>query len=252
MLILLGIMGVVLMVYPFILYFLFNMPLELPLPLFLIQVDPKTTHGYIIHFFYQFGGAVMFFCGFFIVQPLNIMYVALVTCMTDILRSKVKEFDQIILIDDDQVTHNKDRLKRAFAQLIDDHNEILEVAGDVEEVLSFQLFLDITVFSISACIALFYARIRDWYPGYVMTVCVIFVAFLNHFLGELSTIQMENLLFDIYNVSWYRMSVSMQKSWRLFLQKPQDTQLFTCAGLKPVGIDTFSSVRLVNLEFRKF
>lgn len=115
---------------------------------------------------------------------------------------------------------------------------------NLKKFFAVQLFLDITLFSVLVCIALFYARWKSWYPGYAMTVIVIFVGFLNQFLGELSTIQMEKLLFDIYNVSWYRMSVSMQKPWQFFLLKSQETQLFTCAGLRPVGIDTFSSVKI--------
>ncbi|XP_063706154.1 uncharacterized protein LOC134835215 [Culicoides brevitarsis] len=237
--VLLTICNFALLCTPFLLHYILNIPLQLPMPLLLIEIDHNTTVGFILNYIYQTITVSLCIGAFAVIQPLNIMYTGLVSCMAEILRSKVKEFEQISLMNERKTSR---KLKAAFAELVEDHIEIFNVADDVEGLLSFQLFLDITSFSISVCIALFYARLRGWIPGYVLSLLVVFVGFLNHFLGELSSMQLEKLSFDVYSVSWYRMSISMQKSWLIFLQKSQTTQLFSCAGLKPVGIDTFSSV----------
>lgn len=133
--ILICVCGILLSIYPFILYFIFNQPLELPLPLLLIEIDHKTIVGYIITYLYQIYALVVFMCAICLVQPLNIIYTGYVTCIIEILRSNVKEFERIVLINDRNLCKEQ-RIKAAFKKLIDEHNEIIDVAADAEEILS--------------------------------------------------------------------------------------------------------------------
>lgn len=61
------------------------------------------------------------------------MFSGLVPCMIELLRFNVRKFEQMLLMD---IQKRSKRMKEAFAALIEDHNEIFEVAGNIEEILS--------------------------------------------------------------------------------------------------------------------
>lgn len=103
------------------------------------------------------------------------------------------------------------------------------------------LFLDVTMFSVAVVIALFYARVANWFPGYMLGLCIVFLGFMNHSLGELTTIQNEKLYFEICKNSWYIMDVKLQKMYLVLLKKSQKTQLFSCGGFSPIGLQLFAS-----------
>lgn len=103
------------------------------------------------------------------------------------------------------------------------------------------LFLDVSLFSVAAVIALFYARMANWLPGYVLGLSIVFLGFINHSLGELTTIQNEKLLFEVYKNSWYDMDVRLQLMYKILLKKTQKTHLFTCGGFRPIGLELFAS-----------
>lgn len=90
-------------------------------------------------------------------------------------------------------------------------------------------------------IALFYARVANWYPGYILGLSIVFVGFLNHLLGELTTIQNEKLSIEIYKNSWYIMDVKLQKMYLILLNKSQKTHILSCGGFRPVGLELFAS-----------
>lgn len=73
---------------------------------------------------------------------------------------------------------------------------------------------------------------------------VTFAAFFDYGLGEINIRQLEKLNEDAYNVSWYRLSVPIQKMYIVFLQQTQMEYIFSCGGLKPVNIEVFGSVKI--------
>ncbi|XP_063706299.1 odorant receptor 49b-like [Culicoides brevitarsis] len=169
---------------------------------------------------------------------LTLLFVGASTLQVEILRTEVQQLEQLILLN---MQDNEKTVKKHFAKIIDLHNDVIEYASNAEYMLSFQYFLDVTTLTVLVVIALFYARLANWIPGYVLAVVVLFAALLNYGLGELNSIQLHKLQNDIYNVSWFRMSIGMQKMLLIFLQKSSTNTFFTCGGLRPINVDLFAS-----------
>lgn len=129
----LTVLSILLPISPFLAYYLLNKPLELPMPLLLIEINYHTTTGYLVTYIYQLLGITLCVSGFMLIQSLNVMFSGLVPCMIELLRFNVRKFEQMLLMD---IQKSSKRMKEAFAALIEDHNEIFEVAGNVEEILS--------------------------------------------------------------------------------------------------------------------
>uniref|UniRef100_A0A336MM48 CSON003214 protein n=1 Tax=Culicoides sonorensis TaxID=179676 RepID=A0A336MM48_CULSO len=123
-----------LVIYPIIAYLIFGEKYGVALPLYLIGLDHTKKIGYFANYAYQAFGCFLAVVGFQLIQSLNVCYTGLISCMIEILRSKVSQFEQIILIGG----RNKEkRIKQAFAELVEDHIELFDVASTAEEILSY-------------------------------------------------------------------------------------------------------------------
>lgn len=239
--------GSFMLLTPFLLYFLVNnSQLVLPIPIYLVYIDMHTRNGYILNYIYQIVLVYIGVALFMTIQSLNVFYVGTTAFLIEILRYRVRKFENIVLMSTvtsglgDVIKVNIE-IKREFKKLIQFHNELNDYSRNVEKILSFQWFLDVTLFSVSVCVAIFYARIANWIPGYILGSAIVVVGFFNHGLGELVTIQMEKLYSEIYSVSWYRLDLKTQKLFILLLLKVQNCHLLSCGGFRPIGLELFGS-----------
>lgn len=157
--------------------------------------------------------------GFSYILALTFVYIGSVTCQLEILRKKVKEFENAILLS--ALNHNETPLRKLFGKIFDFHNEIFDYGGDAENFLSGQYFVDSLSITFLSAILLFYAKLANWIPGYIAAFTVTFAAFFDYALGEVNVTQLGKLNEDAYNVSWYRLSIGMRKMYVLFLQRTQ-------------------------------
>lgn len=217
----------------------------LPLPVYIVGLDHQSHPGYELNYFMHLCDGYVAFVGFSYIQSLTLLYVGISTCQIEILRSKVTDLERQILLSADDP--NETDVKRQFKEIIDLHNEFIEFSNKAEDLLNFQYFMDVTTLTVTVVTALFYAKFFNWLPGYFIALVILLAALFNYAFGEVNAIQLERLNNAAYNVSWYRMSVKMQKMYIIFLHKTQVSHFFTCGGLRPINVDLYASVLLCEL-----
>ncbi|XP_063709309.1 odorant receptor 49b-like [Culicoides brevitarsis] len=226
--------GVALAISPFLFSFIFNEQLEPPLPLYLVGIDVASTAGFIVNYIFQVIICLIGITLYCFIQSLVVVFHASVAEQTEILRATVRNIEQSILMN-----QRYRILKEKFIALIENHDKVLAYARDLEVLMKYQVLLDVTPFCIVTVIALYYARVANWYPGYLFAISIIVIGFLNTALIEFTTIQNEKLHHEIYGTSWYTVDVKLQKMYLMLLMKTQKTQFFTIGGLRPVGMDLY-------------
>lgn len=212
----------------------------LPLPVYLIGLDFESHPGYELNYLMVLCDCYVGAIGFSYIQSLTLLYIAISISLVEILRSKVIDLENAVLLVQD---NDESTIVKQFKEIIELHVEIIKFSLKVEDLLNFQYFLDVTILTLTVVFALFYAHLANWIPGYIGAVVVLIAALFNYGFGEISIMKLSKLNQSTYNVSWYRMSIKMRKMYIILLQKTQVTHFFTVAGLRPINIDLYASVR---------
>lgn len=110
--------------------------LQLALPLYVIGFDPHTTTGFIVNYIFQVLAAGFSCFIYSLFECLVIIFLGSTATQIEVLRTKVRQFEQSILMKENNRT-----LKRKFSEIIDYHNELLEFARKVEKLLSCELLI---------------------------------------------------------------------------------------------------------------
>lgn len=140
--------------------FLLNGEKTLPLPIYIIGFDPQSHPGYELNFFMHFCDTYLGFFGFSYIQSLTLLYIGISTCQIEMLRSKVMDLEQQILIS--AYSSNETTIQRLFKEIVNFHNELIDFSRKAEDLLNFQYFMDVTSLTLSVVTALFYAQLVNW------------------------------------------------------------------------------------------
>ncbi|XP_019527969.3 putative odorant receptor 83c [Aedes albopictus] len=187
----------------------------LPFGFYIPFLDQFSWTGYMINYFVQILLTVFVTsqdmgpdCIYMIISMNSFTQINLIVDSLKELSRHIDEGDSDM---DDQII-----------SIIQRHQEHLTYLRTVETVFCMMYLLSFISLSSVLILSLFAVVTLSWYQGIVFILFVSYQLFFGCFLGTILEIKNEELQRAIYNISWYKLSLSNQKLLRFLLQSAQE------------------------------
>ncbi|KAL9704981.1 hypothetical protein quinque_008499 [Culex quinquefasciatus] len=121
------------------------------------------------------------------------------------------------------------------------HQEHLLYVRNVEKIYRSYFFVLFSSLGATLVLVLYAIVTRAWIAGYTSCIFIIYEFFIFCYLPTLLEMKKEKLQQEIYNLPWYKMTTSDQKSVRLFLEATQQPNCLTMI-FYPMNMPSFMEV----------
>uniref|UniRef100_A0A1S4JE29 Odorant receptor n=2 Tax=Culex quinquefasciatus TaxID=7176 RepID=A0A1S4JE29_CULQU len=197
-------------------------------------IDRFSWLGYFCNFVMQFIMSVVITSEN--MGPDTIYFMTMMNSVTqiDLLMIKLRDVCNKIENHDFNI---KEDLKDIFKR----HQEHLLYVRNVEKIYRSYFFVLFSSLGATLVLVLYAIVTRAWIAGYTSCIFIIYEFFIFCYLPTLLEMKKEKLQQEIYNLPWYKMTTSDQKSVRLFLEATQQPNCLTMI-FYPMNMPSFMEV----------
>ncbi|XP_039432321.1 putative odorant receptor 83c [Culex pipiens pallens] len=206
----------------------------LPFGFYIPYLDRTEWFGYLINYAVHLYDTIYVSAEDMAADTIYMITMLSAFTQIDLLMMSLKETSQILDKDDENLqAHLNSVIKR--------HEEHLKYLRTVETVYRFYFFITFVSLASVLIMALFAVVTLSWYQGYIFVGFISYELFFGCFLGTLLDIKNEQLQHEIYQISWYKLSIPNQNALRFMLQASQEPICLTII-FAPLNMPTFLQV----------
>ncbi|XP_053686002.1 putative odorant receptor 83c [Sabethes cyaneus] len=182
-------------------------------------IDTTRLPGYVATYIYQTTGvfmvAVSSFCNDVLITVLFVNALAMFDCII----SDLKELSKLSQLEKTPATRYA--MSEQMKSLIKQHQYVLEYLNLSNKVFSLYFFMSLTCLTVAIAIMMIALVWAHWYPGIFMSAVASFQILILCLLGTLLLMKEDELVREVYNVTWYDLDIEEQNSLRLMLLMSQ-------------------------------
>ncbi|XP_021711435.1 uncharacterized protein LOC5568767 isoform X1 [Aedes aegypti] len=182
-------------------------------------LDTSNWVGYLATYIYQVAGILMVVisscCNDILIVVLYITAMGMYDCMMFDLRelSKLSQMEKS--------SANKRIAEERIKSVIQQHQEVLEFLELSNETFSLYFLMSLVCMTTAIAILLVALVWNRWYAGLVICFAASSQIFALSLLGTLLLVKSEELIDEVYSITWYDMDLPVQRSLKLFLLMSQ-------------------------------
>ncbi|EAT37286.2 AAEL010702-PA [Aedes aegypti] len=182
-------------------------------------LDTSNWVGYLATYIYQMAGILMVAisscCNDILIVVLYITAMGMFDCMMFDLRelSKLSQMEKS--------SANKRIAEERIKSVIQQHQEVLEFLELSNETFSLYFLMSLVCMTAAIAILLVALVWNRWYAGLVICFAASSQIFALSLLGTLLLVKSEELIDEVYSITWYDMDLPVQRSLKLFLLMSQ-------------------------------
>ncbi|EAT41224.1 AAEL007110-PA [Aedes aegypti] len=182
-------------------------------------LDTSNWVGYLATYIYQVAGILMVVisscCNDILIVVLYITAMGMYDCMMFDLRelSKLSQMEKS--------SANKRIAEERIKSVIQQHQEVLEFLELSNETFSLYFLMSLVCMTAAIAILLVALVWNRWYAGLVICFAASSQIFALSLLGTLLLVKSEELIDEVYSITWYDMDLPVQRSLKLFLLMSQ-------------------------------
>lgn len=226
--------GIVCTFYPIVIYF-YTGQAVLPYGFFIPGVSTTTNPGYLINYAYQifqcYGTALGTMQATF---HSYLFFVSNAFFQIDNLIIKLRKLNGKIV-----KKPNEDGHETELAEIIKLHQRFQSYLDKVDGVFNKMFFVNIGCYTFMNIITLFVLVNQIWFIGYYLLAVLFGLIFVPCAIGTVIEVKNDELVNEIYSISWYLLTPKERKTYRLFLLGAQKTPMLTCGKFLPLNVNTF-------------
>ncbi|XP_065074327.1 putative odorant receptor 83c [Ochlerotatus camptorhynchus] len=223
--------------------------LQLPFGFFFPWIDHSNLFGYLINLSYHFLQIYEACYGLLATDTCFLFFIMHAIGQLDILIIYLRKLDELAL------NYDKIKIDQDIYRLLDDiaekHQEHMEYMSKLDSLLKPGFFVNFSCL-IAETVASLYVQSTTggiWYPGLIVVLLCVVQLFIACALGTIYSTKNDQLVEEIYNVSWYALPIPAQKSLTLILHSSQHPVVLS-DGFD--AIDLFAFVQIYKKIYTYF
>ncbi|XP_055612619.1 odorant receptor 67d-like [Uranotaenia lowii] len=127
-------------------------------------------------------------------------------------------------------------------EVIEWHQDLIEYIIDVKNLLTGQIFVEISCNALQVVAVLFVLQNVSWWPGFTLTLTCLIQMGLMCYLGTLIDTKDDLLSEMIYDVPWHSMDPVEQKKILLMLAVAQNSTNLTCGHMAQLNLNFYLQI----------
>ncbi|GAB0100319.1 Odorant receptor [Sergentomyia squamirostris] len=228
----------------FTLYLILGVVFNDPKFVFILNIpglDPNPTAGfpdYHIQLAFQY---IALYIGVFEVIALDglFAYLALnAASLGDSLCVSIERLSKNLA--DESVTH--DMTTKEIKRILYLHRQYLNFITSLDAIYCKMFLLQFGTFALSGSVALYVARISDWFAIYGIIATSFFQLFFYNSIGSVIETTNQNIADEFYRCNWFMMNKSNQKLILFMLQRARTVPTLSVGHLAPLNLETGMSI----------
>ncbi|XP_062563684.1 odorant receptor 4-like [Armigeres subalbatus] len=230
-------------------YSISSRSLQLPFGFFFPWIDHKQLFGYLINLSYHFLQIYEASYGLLATDGCFLFLILHAVGQLDIIIIYLKKLDELAL----QYEKFKDdeEIYRLLNEITEKHQEHMEYMSKMDSLMKPGFFVNFGCMIVETVASLYVqATISGiWYPGLIVVLLCIVQLFIACALGTIYSTKNDQLIDEIYNISWYALPIPVQKSLALILNSSQHPVVLS-DGFD--SIDLFAFVQIYKKIYSYF
>ncbi|XP_059621831.1 odorant receptor 67d-like [Phlebotomus argentipes] len=135
-----------------------------------------------------------------------------------------------------------DETSREIKRIIQQHGQYLDYINRLDEMFNGMFLMQFGSFAFSGSVALYVARISDWFAIYGIIATSYFQLFFYNSLGSVIETKNHEIAEEFYNCKWFMMSIKDRKMIMLMLQRARTVPTLSVGHLAPLNLETGMSI----------
>ncbi|XP_058127669.1 putative odorant receptor 83c [Anopheles ziemanni] len=213
----------------------------LPFGVVLPFVDSNSGLGYVLNYLYQLSCIVWTGPGLVASHCLALALVVNICIQYDILAVKLADLDEVIL------SHADDLVARKLRDIIRDQQRVERFVGVIEATFRQLSGVEVLSLGLQVIITLFVMQISFWIPGLVMIPLFSGQLFIFCALGAAIQHKSESFAAGVYRLSWHELPRLEKQTFRIMLQRSQNSQKLTCSQISDINLNLFMSQKFYSI-----
>ncbi|XP_058127668.1 putative odorant receptor 83c [Anopheles ziemanni] len=205
----------------------------LPFGVVLPFVDSNSGLGYVLNYLYQLSCILWTGPGLMSSYCLTLALVANICIQYDILAVKLADLDEDIL------SHADDLVARKLRDIIRDQQRVERFVGMIEATYRMVSGVEVLSLGLQVIITLFVMQISFWMPGLFMIPLFSGQLFIFCALGAAIQHKSESFAAGVYRLSWHELPRREKQTFRIMLQRSQNSQKLTCSQISDINLNLF-------------
>ncbi|XP_062713109.1 odorant receptor 43a-like [Aedes albopictus] len=232
-----------------IVYSITSRSLQLPFGFFFPWIDHTKLFGYLINLSYHFLQIYEASYGLLATDTCFLFFILHAMGQLDIIIIYLKKLDELSLQYDK--TKSDEEVYRLLDDITEKHQEHMEYMSKMDSLLKPGFFVNFSCMIAETVASLYVQSATDgiWYPGLIVVLLCIVQLFIACALGTVYSTKNDQLVDEIYNVSWYALPIPAQKSLALILNSSQHPVVLS-DGFD--AIDLFAFVQIYKKIYTYF
>ncbi|XP_068152526.1 putative odorant receptor 83c [Drosophila tropicalis] len=198
-------------------------------------VDPSGQIGYILT---QSAHALCICCGAFGLYAGDIciiIYLLQSFIFADILRLKVRSLNLFV---EEQSEDKYKQATKMLTNIIEWQQKYQSFVCDCNDVFYSMVSVQITTSAVCIVLTIFVTLTTEWLAAYPYLICIIPNMYLYCILGTLLENCNDDIMYEIYNISFYNLSAEQQRMVLFMLAKSQRPETIQLLGVLPLAVST--------------
>ncbi|KAH8388370.1 hypothetical protein KR093_005140 [Drosophila rubida] len=198
-------------------------------------IDVKTETGLWLtqmsHSFVLIVGAIGMFAGDMVI----IVHLLQTYIFSDVLRLKIDGFNKFV---DKPGEQPDSEIQELLVDMIEFHQEYIRFLSRCNKLLN--SIVSTQVITAAACfvLTLFVLLTTNWPGGYAYAIALIPNLYIYCILGTLLGNCNDDIMYEVYNISFYNLKARHQREVLFMLGKTQRTDMIQLVGIVPLAVST--------------
>ncbi|XP_055527805.1 putative odorant receptor 83c [Wyeomyia smithii] len=182
-------------------------------------IDTTNKSGYVVTYLYQvtciFMLVVSSYCNDMLLMVIYINALSMFDCII----SDLKELTKLSKLE--KTPANKCAMTDQIKSVIKQHKDVSDYLNQSNKVFSLYFFMSLTCLTAAIAVLMIVLVWAHWYAAIFLSVLTSFQILVLCLLGTLLLMKEEELIREVYNVTWYDLTIPDQHLLRLMLLMSQ-------------------------------
>ncbi|KAM8707349.1 hypothetical protein ACLKA7_011438 [Drosophila subpalustris] len=154
----------------------------------------------------------------------------------DVLRLKVDIFNRYV--EDPEDNQSESYIVKVLVDIAQFHQIYLKFIVHCNELFYSIVSVQIATAALCIVITLFVLVTSEWPGGYCFVIVLIPNLYIYCILGTLLEVCNDNIMYEVYNISFYNLNVRQQRLVWFMLCKSQRSEVIVLLGVMPLAVST--------------